>query len=610
MTLRILVCLKQVPAPGAASFNERTKRIQRGDDAVVTNPADLQALGHALAIRRVTGGEVVALTMGPPDAKSTLVDALRRGADRAIHLCDRRFAGADTLATARAIAMLAEREHVDLIVTGRWSLDGATGQVGPQVAELMKIPQLTQVSAVSVDDTGAVHCQVETDVGTEQWAMTLPALVSVGRGAVPAAHFSTDLCAIETVGAEDLGGEAKLFGTRGSPTFVLEIRDDAPTRDTEEISAPSATERIAAALRAAENAGADVAQPSTAVECPSEREIWVVVEPLPDGTVHPTTYEALACARSVAGELSSTTVAILMCADPGSAPRELYGYGADRVVVVQHPLLENYTSEHFVDVLSAEIEKKAPYAVIAPFSARGRDYAPRVAARLGLGLTGDFTSFEVRGANSEEPDLLWLKPAMTAGVIAPVIAHTRTSMGTLRPGHHRVERIRSEGDPIIETSEAPYLNERVSHRRTSQVVEVVDAANLAGARVVIGIGPGLDAATRAGIDRLSLACGAALAATPDAVEAGEAPWQIEFGPATRTLAPALYLGIGSHTHQALAGLRGAGVIIVVDPQARMAELSGRVDLVVTEEVQAVVDALAEMMDALPLVHRRRSSVAH
>ncbi|WP_164709646.1 electron transfer flavoprotein subunit beta/FixA family protein, partial [Rhodococcus opacus] len=216
---RVLVCLKQVPAPGAVSFDERTKRIRRDSDAAITNPADLCALAHALSLRDALGWEVVAVTMGPPAAQATLVDALRRGADRAVHLLDRRFAGADTLATARAITRVVEREAPDLVLTGRWTLDGATAQVGPQVAELAGLPQLTQVVALHTGDDGRIRAEVETDVGTEDWAIELPGLVSVGRGIEPPwVVDAADAAAIETVTADDLGGGPRDFGTRGSPT--------------------------------------------------------------------------------------------------------------------------------------------------------------------------------------------------------------------------------------------------------------------------------------------------------------------------------------------------------------------------------------------------------
>ncbi len=148
--MKIVVCMKQVPRLDEVRF-DRANRIVREDVSVMTNPLDLQALAHALRLRDQEGGEVVALTMGPPQAREMLEDAIGRGADRAIHLADKRFAGSDTLATARAIAHTLTREEPDLVLFGRSTLDGATGQVGPQVAELADLPHLTQVFELELD---------------------------------------------------------------------------------------------------------------------------------------------------------------------------------------------------------------------------------------------------------------------------------------------------------------------------------------------------------------------------------------------------------------------------------------------------------------------------
>ncbi|WP_368679848.1 FAD-binding protein (plasmid) [Rhodococcus opacus] len=596
---RVLVCLKQVPAPGAVAFDERTKRIRRDSDAAITNPADLCALAHALSLRDALGWEVVVVTMGPPAAQATLVDALRRGADRAVHLLDRRFAGADTLATARAITRLVEREAPDLVLTGRWTLDGATAQVGPQVAELAGLPQLTQVVALHTGDDGRIRAEVETDVGTEDWAIELPGLVSVGRGIEPPwVVDAADAAAIETVTADDLGGGPRDFGTRGSPTFVVEIRPGRSMRSTEHgADAPAAASMLAAAFAAAR----EDLRPATYAAGPASppREIWAVAEPLPGGGLHPTSLEALACARSIAAELHSTTVAVLPGAHSSDAPRVLHAHGADRVIVLGDAGLEEYATEPFTSALSAAITAGSPFAVIAPFSARGRDYAPRVAARLGLGLTGDFVALEVRAADSDDPDLLWLKPALAGNVLAPVIAHTTPSMGTLRPGSFPVAAVRDEGDPQVDVLEpaAKAADDRCTpiERR----VENPDAPHLTAARVVIGLGPGLDAATRRAAERLAQATGGAVAATPAAVAAGDAPRQIEIGPLARTIAPPIYLGLGRHDPGTLRAVTGAGQIVVVDPDAQLDELSGLADAVVTADIEPV---LADLLELVAAVH--------
>jgi electron transfer flavoprotein alpha subunit len=577
---RILVCLKQVPVPGRGVFDERTKRIRRDDDQVITNPPDLHALAQALAVRTETGWEVVAVTMGPPAAADTLLDALRRGADRAVHLVDRRFAGADTLATARALARLVERERPDLVLTGRWTLDGGTAQVGPQVAELAGLPQLTQATNLLVGD-GVLAAEVETDVGRESWTVALPAVVAVGRGTEPPWVTEADPSAVETLTAEELGGGPRDFGTRGSPTFVAEIRHEARQRAAEYVGVGFNTAELLEAAFAPPAPEAEVA-----VRTPS-REIWTVAEPLPGGGLHPTSLEALACARSVAGDLRATIVAVLPCDRPHDLPRVLYAHGADRVLVLRGTEPAEYRTDVVTDALSTAIAAHAPFAVIAPFSARGRDYAPRVAARLGLGLTGDFTALEVRDADTDDPDLRWLKPALSTDVVAPVIAHSTPSMGTLRPGSFPVRAVRDQRDPDVEFAAGARAGDdlcTVVERR----VEIPDAPRLAAARLVIGLGPGLGTGARRVAERVAATPGIALVATSAAVAAGEAPQQLEIGPLARSIAPAVYLGFGRHDLGTLQAVKGAGRIVVVDPGAWLDAFSGLVDTVVTANVEGVL----------------------
>src|SRR3954454_5271296 len=123
--MRIAVCVKQIPELDKLEF-DRANRVKREAANLVWNPADLRALGQALELRDACGGEVVAMTMGPPSAREVLEEAIERGADRAVRLVDKRCAGADTLATARALARALEREEPDLVVFGRSTLDGAT----------------------------------------------------------------------------------------------------------------------------------------------------------------------------------------------------------------------------------------------------------------------------------------------------------------------------------------------------------------------------------------------------------------------------------------------------------------------------------------------------
>src|SRR4030095_16769931 len=126
--MKLVVCIKQVPEVAEIKFNPQTNTIVREGVPNVVNPFDVRGLSEASGLRDLYGGEVVFLTMGPPQAREALVDCLGAGADRAIHLVDAAFAGSDTLATARAIALALKHESFDIIFCGKYSVDAETAQ--------------------------------------------------------------------------------------------------------------------------------------------------------------------------------------------------------------------------------------------------------------------------------------------------------------------------------------------------------------------------------------------------------------------------------------------------------------------------------------------------
>jgi electron transfer flavoprotein alpha/beta subunit len=188
--LTIMVCIKQVPLLSALRFDAQTRRLVREGVPVELNELDVYALTEAVRLRDLHGGEVIALTMGPPQAHEALANALAIGADRAIHLNDRAFGGADTMATARALTLAMqhwEREHgiqVDIIFCGRHSIDAETAQVGPEIAEMLNIPQVSAILKIDVqarDGHKELVVTRETDDGRETLLVPLPALVSAAE---------------------------------------------------------------------------------------------------------------------------------------------------------------------------------------------------------------------------------------------------------------------------------------------------------------------------------------------------------------------------------------------------------------------------------------------
>jgi electron transfer flavoprotein beta subunit len=154
--------------------------MNRGALPTIFNPEDLNALEMGLQIRDRFGGTVTVLTMGPPKAADVLRESLWRGADEVILLTDRRFAGADTLATSVALQRAIERiGRYDLILAGRQAIDGDTAQVGPQTAEKLGIPQITYVETILDIDDGRITAQRALDSGSEIVRCTLPCLLTV-----------------------------------------------------------------------------------------------------------------------------------------------------------------------------------------------------------------------------------------------------------------------------------------------------------------------------------------------------------------------------------------------------------------------------------------------
>ncbi len=182
MPYRSVVLVKQVPdtknITGEAMTPEGT--INRAALPTVFNPEDLNALEMALQVRDREGGEVTVITMGPPSAADILRDSLFRGADRVVLLSDRKFAGADTLATSYALACAIRKlGDVDLVFAGRQAIDGDTAQVGPQTAEKLGIPQITYAESIVRLEGKSIVALRALDHGTEMVKCTLPCLLTV-----------------------------------------------------------------------------------------------------------------------------------------------------------------------------------------------------------------------------------------------------------------------------------------------------------------------------------------------------------------------------------------------------------------------------------------------
>src|SRR5262249_37420273 len=235
--MRIVVCIKWVPQLRALKFDPETRRLVREGVPGEVSAFDVRAIVGATALRERHGGEIVVLTMGPPAAGEGLRECLALGADRAVLLSDPALIGSDTLATARALAAAVRVEQPDLVLLGRVSVDAETGQGGPEMAGLPRLPQGTAPRAIPVLDGGAgFDVERDTDDGTERVVGCLPAVMTVGEDFAPerfpskAAREAAATRPIVTRKLADVGMSVDAVGQSGSPTWVAGFEHVETTR--------------------------------------------------------------------------------------------------------------------------------------------------------------------------------------------------------------------------------------------------------------------------------------------------------------------------------------------------------------------------------------------
>lgn len=226
--MKIIVCLKQVPAATSVSIDPVTAQLVREGVESVLNPFDYHALEAALTLKDQTGATVIALSMGPLKAEEILREAVAMGCDQSVLLSDRVFAGSDTWATAYVLQLAVRKlGGADVILCGKQAIDGDTAQVGPQLAAQLDLPQVVGVSALSLTDASTVEVRRRLDHGYDHLRLRLPALLCVERELnsprVPTlkGYLTAEKTAPLHWHAADLQPDTALIGLQGSPTRVV-----------------------------------------------------------------------------------------------------------------------------------------------------------------------------------------------------------------------------------------------------------------------------------------------------------------------------------------------------------------------------------------------------
>lgn len=616
--LKVAALVKQVPLAESLALGP-DGRLRRTGMPLEMNPYCRRAVSKGTELARTSGGSCTVFTLGPPTADDVLREAVAWGADEAVHLSDPRFAGSDTLATARALSAALRREGpFDLVLVGRNSTDGDTGQVGPEIAQLLDLPFAAGVRRMGFV-AGALLLDLEQDDGVETVEIDLPALLSVAERLIepakvdPEGRRSVAHDRVRRLSAAELGEGP--WGEAGSPTRVGTVRVFHHQRAGKVLSGDVA-EQVAEAVtllaerdaleghqpvegarqlaeeaeRSRSSAVADRLPTSSTLAAPDLRAApsptVASAEPVPVVVVVEAgrpwlTAELLAAARELADEVGGRVAALAPperpAPDDEELASELGAVGADEVLRVVPPAGPGYgdgapdegahrvggpapAAEDVAGVLTRWAGEHRPWLVLAPSTAFGREVAARTAAALGSGLVGDAVGLAV-----VDGDLVSAKPAFSGALVADIACTSPVQLVTVRPGVLSPGPTRPRPAAVVHLA-APLrgrVRRRAAHRDD-------DLEVLARADVVIGVGTGVTPEEYPQLGGLAAALGAELAATRKVTDRGWAPRSRQVGITGRSIAPRLYVAIGlSGKFNHMVGVRAAGTVLAVnsDPAA-------------------------------------------
>jgi electron transfer flavoprotein alpha/beta subunit len=227
--MNIVVCVKQVPDTAEVKINPETGTLIREGVPSIINPFDMHAIEAGIQIKEKSGGKVTVISMGPPQAEAALREAIAMGADEALLLSDRAFAGSDTWATSYTLASAIGKLGADIIICGKQAIDGDTAQVGPETAEFLNIPHISYVRKIEEAGQNSIRVQRMMDEGYDVVECSYPVLITVvkelNEPRLPSlkGKMAAKKAVIKKWTVSDVAADEKNLGLNGSPTQVKNI---------------------------------------------------------------------------------------------------------------------------------------------------------------------------------------------------------------------------------------------------------------------------------------------------------------------------------------------------------------------------------------------------
>lgn len=577
-------------------IDPKTNNLIREGVPAVVNPTDLNAIEEALRFRDTFGGSVSVLTMGPPQAEQSLREAIAMGADQAYLLSDRAFGGADTLATSyslwKAVQKIEEtRGKLDFLFFGKVAIDGETGQVGPGLAVRMGFPVVTYASRTSKVDMQArvVEAERRVDDGVEKVSVPIPCALTVTEAANEPRQPTIEglirakKAKINLLTKDNVNADPKRIGLGGSPTYVKKVVVPPPKKKGEikvstdpKESAKWLVDRLVqiGAFGKKVSGGVISEQTSQTQEQPQSPQVqisgdhgdvWVYIEQR-YGQPSRVAWELMGEGKRLANIYGTRLCAIIIGNGVEKLAKESYEYGADKVYLVDDPILKEYRNETYGKAFAYLSNKYHPEVILMGGTHNGRDLAGVLATLIETGLIADCTSLDVDekgGFNGTRPDFGGKE---LSTIVCPKNKPTMASVRT------RVMKMPSKiggrtGELVKDNVEIK--EDEIKEKVISFTPMEKAGAKLEGADVVVAFGRGIGNPKNLElVQNLAAVLGGQVGATRAVVYLGWIPKESQIGQTGLTVRSRLYFAIGlSGAIQHLVGMENSDTIVAINRDA-------------------------------------------
>jgi len=613
MALTIISLMKQVPL---------TSEMRMGEDGLMDRTKAKSIInvdcGYALEAGLQMKNEnpdakLIVCSMGPPSFDVSLKKAISMGYDEAYLLSDRRLGGSDTYATGLAISTMLKHlgfgkglNEDFIIVAGRQTSDGDTAHVPSQVAENMGIPQATFIETADLID-GHIEAKRIIEGGYQMMRLPLPCALSFTptgidprrptlSGAVKARASEITVFNIDDIGLSD-----EKIGLSGSPTIVAKVAniksERAPIKMCEGHNESELVSSLIDNIKAGKNtlevkekkAAKEKKRPEGFEEVDFRNGAkgiltWAEVV---NGKISRPSLELLTPARHLAEELGNDTkvTTLILGKNIGELAKELIGYGADEVIVVDDERLEEYRILPFASTFAQVIKERNPEIALFAATTAGRELAPRIGVKTDSGVTADCTALEIgEHINRKEkkiyaPILESRRPTYGESKLATILGFVCPQISTARAGTFEVPEFDASREGAIVMFE-PALTE---DDFVTEIIETVRGEgglqNLFEADIIVAGGRGAVSDELQLVKDLAEALNAQginaeWACSRPVVDEGIAEYARQIGQTGKTVRPKVYIAVGiSGAVQHIAGMKESDTIVAINHNAKEAIFS-------------------------------------